>query len=294
MLSSSAASPPRPNGPSILARLGTVVPDLREAERKIAEYVLAHPSETIRLSVTELAELTETSEASVIRFAQRLGFPGYAALKIDLALELQHRVAPPEEDLSSETDVASIKRKVLQANLDSLQDTLQVLDDVALEQAIDAMAGARRIEVFGVGSSAALAQDTYALLMQLGLPIVAIADPHLQILSAVQLGPGDVAFAISRSGSTRDTVEALQAAREAGATCICLTRYAHSPITRVAHVTLLAPARPRTVGGHELIGRVAQLAVVDILATAIAVRRRGACLDALTRGREALHKRKRL
>jgi DNA-binding MurR/RpiR family transcriptional regulator len=134
---------------------------------------------------------------------------------------------------------------------------------------VEALTNAARIEAYGVGGSAVVAHDAYFMLMQIGLPIIALTDPHLQMMSAVQLRKGDMALAISLSGSTRDTIEALQAARDAGATCMCITRYARSPITRVAHITLLAAARPATVGGHDLLGRVAQLAVIDVLAAAI-------------------------
>ncbi len=277
----------------VLARLETIAPSLRESERKIAEYVLAHAVELVHLSITELADRTDTSEATVIRFAQRLGYPGYAALKIALALNL-HETAPPlPGELTANDDVGSIKQRVIEASIESLNDTARLLDDDALRQAIEAIGAARRIEVYGVGGSAAIAQDAYSLLMQIGLPIVVVTDPHLQVMSAVQLRPGDVALAVSASGSTRDTIEALQTARDAGATCICLTRHLRSPITRVAHVTLLAVARPTVVGGHQLNARVAQLAVIDVLATATALRRQGDSLQALARGRQAISKTKR-
>jgi DNA-binding MurR/RpiR family transcriptional regulator len=278
---------------TVLARLATLARELRETERKIADYVLAHPAEIVHLSITELADVTETSEASVIRFARRLGFPGYAALKINLALELERQGSPLASDLGSGTDVGTIKRRILQANVDSLNDAAQLLDDEAIARAVEAMTRARRIEVFGVGSSGALAQEAYATFVQHGLAIHAVVDPHLQVISAVHLGPGDVAFGISASGSTRDTVEALECAHEVGATCICLTRYARSPITRIADITLIAPARAATVGGHQLVGRVAQLAVIDVLAAAIALDHQRNGLQPLDRSRRAVHSRKR-
>lgn len=288
----SLSPPPLPGiapSASVLTRLDALLPGFRESERKIAEYVAANAAQIVHLSITELADRTDTSEATVIRFAQRLGYAGYAAFKIALALDLNSTAVPTPGELSSSSDVASAKTRVLQVAIDSINDTGQLLDDNTLVRAVDALLAARRIEVYGVGSSAAVAHYAYALLMQIGMPIVAITDPHLQLLSAVQLRPGDVAFAITVSGSTRDTVEALQAAKEAGATCICLTRYARAPITGVADVALLAAARPATFGGHQLTGRVAQIAVVDVLAAALALRRQEDSLRALARGRQALN-----
>lgn len=277
----------------VLARLEALAPNLRDAERKITQYVLAQPNDVVHLSITELADRTATSEATVIRCARRLGYPGYAALKIALALDLHASTPPAAGAPSADDDLATLKYKVIESSIQSLRDTARLLDDAALAQAVDALVNARRIEVYGVGSSAAVAHDVYALWMQIGLPVVLVIDPHLQVMSAVQLGPGDVAMAISVSGSTRDTIEALQTAREAGATCLCLTRHVRSPITRAAHITLLAAARPATVGGHELVGRLAQFAVVDVLATAIAFRRQDASLQALARGRQAISTMKR-
>jgi DNA-binding MurR/RpiR family transcriptional regulator len=221
-----------------------------------------------------------------------------------LEISFMDQLASPAQRVGSATGVLAklatlapslreSERKIIRVNIDSLNDTAQLLDDAALAQAVAALAGARRIEVYGVGGSAVVAQDAYFMLMQIGLPIIAIGDPHLQMMSAVQLAQGDVALAISLSGSTRDTIEALQAARDAGATCICITRYARSPITRVAQITLLAAARPATIGGHDLLGRVAQLAVIDVLAAAVTLARREAGIEALARGRRAISTSKR-
>jgi DNA-binding MurR/RpiR family transcriptional regulator len=267
--------------------LECLLPSLRESERKIAEYVLGNASEVVYLSITELADRTGTSEATVIRFARALDYSGYAALKIALALELRAAAARLPTELAASSDAASVKQRVVQLSIESLQATAQLLDDHALERAVAALTAARRIELYGLGSSAITARNAYVIFMQIGLPAQAVVDPHLQVMSATQLEAGDVALAISQSGSSRDTVEALQHARDAGATCICITRYARSPITRVAHITLLASSRPATVGGLPMFGNVAQFAIVEMLAAASAARRE-ASATVLARGRQAI------
>jgi RpiR family transcriptional regulator, carbohydrate utilization regulator len=276
-----------PETAGLLARLGSLIPSLRESERKIGEYVLANASEVVFLSVTDLADRTGTSEASVIRFARQLGYPGYAALKISLALELRDAAARLPTELAASTDAGAIKRRVLQLSIESLKDTAQLLDDASLEAAVAAIVGARRIEIYGVGGSAVAAQAAGIAFMHIGLPAVSLTDPHLQIVAATQLRPGDVALAISKSGSSRDIVEALQEARDAGATCICMTRYARSPITQVAHITLLAAARPATIGGLPMFGEVAQFAILDMLVAAAAARTESSAA-VLARGRQAI------
>jgi DNA-binding MurR/RpiR family transcriptional regulator len=282
----------------VLARLGSLIASLRESERKIGEYLQANAGEVVYLSITELADRTGTSEATVIRFARQLGFSGYAALKIALALDL-HAAAPRSAgparngpiDFGLGSDAASIKQGVIQLSIESLNDTAMMLDTGELERAIQAILAARRVEIYGVGSSGIVAQNAYLQLMQIGVPAVAVTDPHVQLMAATQLGAGDVALAISQAGSTRDTVEALQLASEAGATCICITRHARSPITQVAHITLLAASRPVTVGGLPVFGDVAQYAIVDMLAAAAASRRESSAA-VLASGRQAISSRR--
>jgi DNA-binding MurR/RpiR family transcriptional regulator len=286
---SPAAAAPDPAG--VLARLGSLIPSLRESERKIGEYVLANAGDVVYLSVTDLADRTATSEASVIRFARQLGYTGYAALKISLALELRAAAVRLPAELTATSDAAGIKRRVLQLSIDSLTDTAQLLDDAALEAAFGALAAARRIEVYGVGRSGAVAQAAGIALMQIGLPAVAYTDPHLQIVAATQLRPGDVVLAISKSGSTRDIVQAVRGARDAGATAVCITGYARSPVTRVAHITLLAAARPATVAGLPVSGEVSQLAILEMLVAAAAARVASSA-ETLARGRQAISARR--
>jgi DNA-binding MurR/RpiR family transcriptional regulator len=271
----------------VLARLDSLLPSLRESERKIAEHVLANAGEVVYLSITELADRTSTSEASVIRFARALDYSGYAAFKIALALELRAAAVRLPTELATSYDAATIKQRVIHLTIESLHDTGHLLDDLAVEQAVAALAAAPRIEFYGVGGSAVVARYAYATFMQIGLPAHAIVDPHLQVMSATQLRAGDVALGISKSGSTRDTVEALQQARDAGATCLCITRYARSPITQVAHVTLLAASRPTTVGGLPMFGDVAQFAIVEMLVAATAARKASSS-TVLARGRQAV------
>src|SRR6185437_6228901 len=120
-----AAAPAAP----VLARLETAAPSLRDAERKIAHYILAQPNDIVHLSITELADRTDTSEATVIRCARRLGFPGYAALKIALALDLHASAPPPAGAPTADDDLPAIKYKVIESSIESLRATARLLDD---------------------------------------------------------------------------------------------------------------------------------------------------------------------
>jgi len=74
--------------PGCLALIRRMFDSLRPAEKKVASYILDNGGQVVYQSITELASATGTSDATIIRFANALGFSGYQELKIALAREL--------------------------------------------------------------------------------------------------------------------------------------------------------------------------------------------------------------
>ncbi|MDR7512543.1 MAG: SIS domain-containing protein [Armatimonadota bacterium] len=174
----------------------------------------------------------------------------------------------------------------------ALEETLDVLDDAALERAAAAIAAARRVDFYGVGASGIVALDAQQKFLRIGIEAQAFVDPHLQAASAALLRRGDVAVGISESGSTRDTVHALGVARAAGAVTVAVTRYGPSPIVKVAAVRLHTLSRESGIRGGALASRIAQLAVIDALMMTVALRRYDVTLAALRATRDAVAEKK--
>jgi DNA-binding MurR/RpiR family transcriptional regulator len=275
-----------------LTRLRELRPRLAEAERRLATYILRHPRQVIDSSITLVAGRARVSEATVVRLCRRIGCRGYQELRIRLAADL---VVPPRQlydEIEPGDDGATLKRKVFGLSIRALEETLDVLDDAALAQAVDAVVGARRVDFYGVGASGIVALDAQQKFLRIGVEAQAFVDPHLQAVSAALLGKGDVAVGISDSGSTRDTVHALGVARASGATTVAVTRYGPSPIDKVAAIRLHTLSRESGIRGGALASRIAQLAVVDALMMSVALRRYEATLAALRVTRDAVAEKK--
>jgi DNA-binding MurR/RpiR family transcriptional regulator len=105
----------------------------------------------------------------------------------------------------------------------------------------------------------------------------------MQAVSAAQLPPNSVAFAISHSGRTRETLNALRCARNTGAFCILLSSHAHTPLSKFADVSLITSARETAFRNAALTSRIAHLSVIDALYVAVAMRRPESSLAALER-----------
>jgi DNA-binding MurR/RpiR family transcriptional regulator len=271
-----------------LVRLRSIYDDLKEAERRAADYILAQPGDIINLPIGEVAERSGASEATVFRLCRRLGFSGFQAMKITLAKDLVEPLAAIHEEII-ETDTAGrVTQKVFQSSIQTLMETLRVLSPEVMEQATAVLAGARRLEFYGVGGSGAIAQDAMHKFLRTGIDCVAYTDPHLQVMGASLLGPADVAVGISHSGSSKDVIQALGVARRAGAKTIGITNHMRSPMVKTVDLCLFTASRETIFRSEAMSSRLAQLAILDSLFVAVSLARKEAALEAVQRIRQAI------
>src|ERR1700693_4881096 len=92
-----------------------------------------------------------TSESTVVRLCQKIGYKGYQEFKIMLARDLVGPTETVYEQIDPKDSLETLKAKVFQANAQALKDTIEVLSDDELKRAVDAIAGCRKIEVYGIG-----------------------------------------------------------------------------------------------------------------------------------------------
>ncbi|HLS91542.1 MAG TPA: MurR/RpiR family transcriptional regulator [Limnochordia bacterium] len=255
-----------------LLRIRGLFPALRPSEKKVAEYVLAHPDEVVNLSVTELAQKSGVSDATIVKFSQRIGYSGYQQFKIMLSRELARPPQANYGELDPDDDMPKVKAKVISMNMRALEQTLHTLSDTELERAVEALCAAPVIHIYGVGASGFVALDAEHKFLRINRRCHAFIDNHVQRAMATLLGPGDVAIGISNSGFTQDIVSALRIAREAGATTICITNHFDSPITQVSDIRLFTAAQEPAFRSGAIASRVAQLSIIDVLFIGVAQR----------------------
>ena len=275
------------NVPGSFVRLHGAYSGLRAAEQRVADFILKHPDELIYLTVTELAERTNTSESTVVRLCQKIGYKGYQEFKIVLARDLVEPATAIYAAIEPGDDLATVKTKVFQANAQALRDTIEVLDDGELQRAVDALSAARRVEIYGVGGSGPLALDAYHKFLKLGLQVVALSDGDLMAMSSSLLAPGDVALGISHTGASRDVTDALNRAKTNGARTIGITHRPTSPITKVSDITLVTAAKQTAFRSDASSSRIAQLTIIDTLYVGVAHMNHDRSLGMIERTREA-------
>jgi RpiR family carbohydrate utilization transcriptional regulator len=278
--------------PGCFVRIQGSYVSLRAAEQRVADFILKNAEELIYLTVTELAERTQTSESTVVRLCQKIGYKGYQEFKIVLARDLVEPTDAIYERIEESDALAAIKTKVFAANAQALQDTLEVLDDLELQRAIDAVSAAKRVEIYGVGGSGSIAVDAYHKFLKLGIASIAISDSDLMGMSAALLRPGTVALGISHTGMSRDVCEALDHAKTGGATTICITHRATSPITKVADIKLFTAAKETAFRSDAMSSRIAQLSIIDTIYVGVALKDYQHSTQTIAQTREATAKKR--
>ncbi|MCC9740857.1 MurR/RpiR family transcriptional regulator [Streptomyces sp. MNU89] len=278
---------------ALAAKVRMLGPTMTRSMQRVAEAVAGDPAGCAALTVTGLAERTGTSEATVVRTARTLGYPGYRDLRLalaGLAAQQESGAAPAvTADIAVDDPLPDVIAKLAREEQQCLADTAAGLDATQLDAAVTALAGARRIDVYGIGASNLVAQDLAQKLLRIGLSAHAHADPHLAMTGAVQLRAGDAAVAISHSGRTVDVIEPLRTAFDRGATTVAVTGRPDGEITQYAdHVLTTSPARESELRPAAMSSRTSQLLVVDCLFIGVAQRTHDTAAPALAASYEAL------
>lgn len=269
-----------------------MVPTLKRAQRRIAEAVVDDPEQFISRSISELAAEYVVSTGSIVIFCKSLGLKGFPALKIALARELSEPVLFSGKKSQQQNGLPSILRRVFERHVESLRQTLKLNTPDSFNAAVKSFLKTRRIVLFSIGLSYPVAYSLYARLRFIGLPAFIEFDSHLQLAAAAEINRGDVALAVSVSGSTSETVECLRLARERGATTICITNSVGSPLAQAADIPLYAAPSKVKYFQAPLASRVSQLALADVLLVLIGQQRKRQALGHIRRAEEYLLKRR--
>ena len=249
---------------SILLTIRSKYKEMGYGERKIAELLMNDPASILAASITEFSKKAGCGNATLVRFSRRLGLTGYQDLKIAIAQEIAS-LSDDTESAPSGDPCYSMFTTRLRDVQTSLRKTRMVLDPGAMNRAAEKIMNAKRIIIFGLGNSAAIAQDAQHKFLRIGLNAVACSDNHLQAIIASHLDETCVVIGISHSGQSVDIIEALRLSQMCNASTICITNYDETPITKVSDICLFTQSEETQHSILALSSRIAQLTILDAI-----------------------------
>jgi DNA-binding MurR/RpiR family transcriptional regulator len=259
----------------LIGEISNQIPSFHASEVAIAEAVLHDPITVAQMNISQIAERSGTSVASVVRFCKTLGFKGYPEFRMALIGQLSRQSNigyPPELDngITLQDSAEEVIRKVAQSDAMAIQTTAERLDVQIFKKTVNAWNSAQTIGIVGFASSSYVAMDLQLKLNRLGKNAIAWSDFHTALTSISVLKSGDVVVAISHSGTTVDIIEVMTEFKKRGIQIILITNALRSPATAIADLTLFTSARETLFRSGATASRIAQLTVVDCLCISLA------------------------
>ncbi|MCS3430414.1 MurR/RpiR family transcriptional regulator [Klebsiella sp. BIGb0407] len=272
---------------NILDKIQSQLTLLSKSERKVAEVILAEPQETMHSSIAILARRADVSEPTVNRFCRHLETKGFPDFKLHLAQSLAQGTPYVNRHVEESDSVESYTDKIFESSMAGLARVRQGLDISVVNRAVDLLTQARTIAFFGLGSSAAVAHDAMNKFFRFNIPVIYSDDIVVQRMNCMNCNEQDVVVLISHTGRTKNLVQLAQLARENGAVVVAITSE-DSPLSREATLSLLLDVPEDTDIYMPMVSRLAQLTVIDVLATGFILRRGAKFRTNLKRVKEAL------
>lgn len=255
----------------MISRIHNCYDSLTDTEKKIADTVFSSPKDAVKMTVKELAERSGTVPSAVVRFCKSIGATGFSDFKICLSAELGGKVsATGMLPVGEGDDPQQVFRKVFASGINTLEDTLSMIDFSQAEAIVRLLQQATRVVFFGVGTSSVIATDAQYRFAQLGIATSACTDILFMNVTAANLKAGDVAVCISHSGSTKATVDAMRRAKKSGADTIAISSFAHSSLAKESNYKLIAFSDDKNYPVEAVSARISHMCIIDALMMSLA------------------------
>ena len=250
---------------NILETITTQYHSLTRSSQKLADYILANAHDAQYMSISGLAEHSGVSEASITRFCRSLGLTGYNSLKLALAKadyvtdlgESSHT----SDTITSQDTFSSIFRKLYNANILSLNETMELLDENNISKAVDLISAADRVFCLGHGGSMVMAMEAWARFSTATSHFVHIEDSHMQVMHLALATEKDVILFFS----TKDMEDIMHVAKERHISVILVTHFPNSCAAGYADVVLLCGYNESPLQSGSVAAKLGQLFIIECL-----------------------------
>lgn len=260
---------PQENIQSCTLRLQAVLSSLKPAERRAAEFILLNPKETLDSTITELAEKTNTSYATITRLISRIGFSGIKDMKKHLYQDSIHHSSMDTLELmtvSQSTSTADICQNMYAQMTEILKETYSLSSAELIETAAEKILSAKTFCIIGTGMSNICARYAYSYFMRIGINCYFDMDSTHYKMKTALLTPEDILLVISSTGRSEVILECAELAKKNRVEIIALSDYAISPLSQLADIHLYTTPRSASqFMGIDMPLLIAQMYIINAL-----------------------------
>ncbi|MDU6925899.1 MurR/RpiR family transcriptional regulator [Franconibacter helveticus] len=248
-------------------------PGLAQSDRRLADYLLAQPDHARHLSSQQLAAEAGVSQSSVVKFAQKLGYKGFPAMKLAISEALAtspnpHSI-PVHNEILGDDPLRVVGEKLIKDNVAAMHASLDINPEEKLLESVTLLRNARRVLLTGIGASGLVAKNFSWKLMKIGLNAAAEQDMHALLASVQALEEGDLFVAVSYSGARREINLAADEALRVGAKVLAITGFSPNALQQRATHCLYTIAEEQATRSAAISSTSAQTMLADLLFMAL-------------------------
>nr|WP_307775631.1 MurR/RpiR family transcriptional regulator [uncultured Cetobacterium sp.] len=192
-----------------------------QKEKEIANYILNYKDNINNISITNLAKDIGTSTSTLTRFSKKINCESFVDMKIKLNLSNQSTNSINSNDLF--TAVHTYYTEVI-------EQTNKLINKKFIYEIVKEIKNAKKIYIYGVGSSGLTAQEFMQRLLRMGFNVSSITDSHMMIINSAIVSKEDLVIGISISGETKEVVNSLRVSQKNGAKTISVTSFPNSSL----------------------------------------------------------------
>ncbi len=252
---------------NVFTRITREYYQLTASEKKLAAFVTANGQRSQTMSISELAAACGVAEATISRFCRRMGYRGYSAFRLAIAAATAGRSSsdPLRGEIQPEDTVPDLCAKLAGVDSDAIRETQSLIVPESIIAAANILTAADKVLCMGQGGSMLMAEEAAHLFTTAFPGFFAVADSHMQVITASSLTERDAILFFSYSGSTKDLMDVLHVARQQHAKSILVTRYPGSPGAALVDVVLQCGSIEGPLQLGSVAARIAQLYLIDVL-----------------------------
>jgi DNA-binding MurR/RpiR family transcriptional regulator len=280
--------------PRILIEIRSKYPEMNPAMKRVADFIIENYDRSVYMGLSEIAQKSKVSDASVTRFIRKIGFKNFKSFQVEIAKSL----LGDEEERSVYggavvgDSVRAICEKIFSSNIQILKDTLNIMNFDQIQEISGLIMNARNVIIFSQGRSSVTSRSGQLRFYRLGISCIGYSDPHEQAVASCMVGPSDVVIGISNYGRSASVVRNITRARQNGAKTVGITSVQNSPLAQCTDYVLFSAVN---VGEQQQnvyepsCENMAQMAILDCIYMTILLCRTKQGMEGFYRTFEALN-----
>lgn len=265
----------------VIKKINEKYEKLSKGQKKLADYIIQNYDKAAFLTAAKLGSLVGVSESTVVRFAMNLGYQGYPDFQKALEEMVRNKLNSIQrmEVAYGRISQSEILSTVLQSDAEKIKLTLENIDEMAFETAIDILLNARHIYVLGIRSCMPLANflSFYLNMLFDNVHLIQTSSASEIFEQMIRIGKEDAIIGISFPRYSMRTLKAMEFANNRNAKVITLTDSIHSPMNLYSSCNLIARSDMASI----VDSLVAPLSVINALVVALCMKKQKEVVNTL-------------